>query len=204
VTDLLSIFESSSQLPKEDGNDQLANVFPELRALASVVVPSPVVLTPTEKRSARTALARFLNDSELRRGSVHYTQKRPFDETVEPSKGYYGDCSSYLSQAFRWVVSHYHIPLADPNGRDYDGYGFTGTLLAVNHKHNVPLNRKFFVGDMAIYGTFWDTRHVVVCRKGGYGADAVWSSHGSEAGPLPVRLRYRSDLLGVYRPASLL
>ena len=92
----------------------------------------------------------------------------------------------------------------DPNGLNYSGYGFTGTLLAHNLKRRVPRHHRYFIGDMALYGpSFSDTHHVVICRKGGRREDAIWTSHGSEAGPYPVRLHYRSDLLCVVRSESL-
>lgn len=186
-----------------DGDDQAANVFPDERHLYGAASIAEK-LTPSEKLKARKAIAVFLLASEENRTLIHYTQHRPFDPSVTPAKGYRGDCSSYPTQAFWYAQDVIDAPLSDPNGRAYDGYGFTGTLLQVNHAHGAPPD-KYMVGDLAIYGgSFWSTRHVVICRVKGTVETAVWSSHGSEAGPLPERLTYRSDLLGVYRPASLL
>lgn len=193
-----------------EGDDQLAKVFPtadylddHARTLMSL---APGALTPNEKRAARRLIRKFLEQSELNRSKIHYTQARPFKAYVYPDVGYRGDCSSYVTQAFAYAEDILDgVPLHDPNGRvEYDGYGFTGTLLATNHGHRVPLDRKFYVGDLAIFGSYWNTKHVTVCRRNGYEADAVFSSHGSDAGPLPTRLRYRPDLVGVYRPVSLL
>jgi hypothetical protein len=187
-----------------DHNDQAAAIFPDERHLTTVSAAPDTFLTPTEKKKARAALTRFLLLCEQHRAIISYTQARPFDPTVNPETGFSGDCSALPTQAFKWVVTHTGVPLVDPNGYHYSGWGYTGTLLSENHRHAVPLNRRFFVGDLAIYGPFYSTRHVVICRKGGYEADSVWSSHGSSLGPLPVKLRYRRDLLGVYRPTSLL
>jgi len=44
---------------------------------------------------------------------------------------------------------------------------------------------------------------VVICRRGGNTMTSLWTSHGSERGPYPVRLLYRSDLLCVVRSESL-
>lgn len=191
-----------------EGDDQAARVFPieEARYLSAVGAGSPGNLTPNEKRDARKLIAKFLRLSEQYRAKISYTQARPFKVAVYPDQGYRGDCSSYVTQAFfyAWDILD-GVPLHDPNGKvEYDGYGFTGTLLATNHGHRVPLDRKFYVGDLAIFGSFWNTKHVTVCRRNGHEADAIFSSHGTEAGPLPTRLRYRSDLVGVYRPVSLL
>jgi hypothetical protein len=68
----------------------------------------------------------------------------------------------------------------------------------------VPLDRRFYIGDMALYGpTLSHTTHVTVCRQGGDLMGSVWTSHGSEAGPYATRLRYRSDFLLVVRSEAL-
>lgn len=194
--------------PIVEGDDQAARVFPveESRYLASVTAGQPGNLTPNEKRDARKLIAKFLRLSEQNRAKITYTQARPFKVMVYPDQGYRGDCSSYVTQAFAYAWDILDgVPLHDPNGPvEYDGYGWTGTLLATNHGHRVPLDRRFFVGDLAIYGSFFNTKHVTVCRKNGLLADAVFSSHGSESGPKATRVSYRNDLVGVYRPVSLL
>lgn len=189
-----------------DGNDQLAKIFPTARYLESVTAGTPGGLTPNEKRAARRLLKKFLELSETYKSKIHYTQARPFKPYVYPDVGYRGDCSSYVTQAFAYAYDILDgVPLLDPNGVvHYDGYGYTGTLLATNHGHRVPMDRKFYIGDLAIYGSYWNTKHVTVCRANGYEADAVWSSHGSEVGPRAEKLHYRGDLVGVYRPTSLL
>lgn len=189
-----------------DGDDQFANIFPHERYLAAVAAPAIVTkLTPTQKREARRQLARFFAVAETNRDRISYTQERPFDPTVNPAVGFRGDCSSYVTQAFEYVRNQDDIPLHDPNGVvEHDGWGFTGTLLATNHAHVVPRDHKHYVGDLALCGTFWRTVHVSVCSKDGTAATSEWSSHGSSAGPLKVRLDYRPDVLVVLRPVSLL
>lgn len=196
--------------PGTDGDDHAAAVFPPHdyveRNLLGMAASLTAPLTPDEKKQARSLIAKFLRLSEQYRARISYSQARPFTVAVYPDQGYKGDCSSYVTQAFyyAWDILD-GVPLHDPNGKvEYDGYGWTGTLLATNHGHRVPLDRKFFVGDLAIYGSFFNTKHVTVCRKNGLLADAVFSSHGSSAGPVPTRVSYRSDLVGVYRPVSLL
>lgn len=202
----VTVYDSVDQLAQPDGDDQLAKVFPTARYLESAG-QARGRLEPNEKKEARKLIAKFLRLSEQQRGRIHYTQHRPFDPSVYPDVGFRGDCSSFATQAFyyAWDILD-GVPLQDPNGVvQYDGYGFTGTLLSTNHEHRIPMDRKFFVGDLAIYGSsMWNTKHVTVCRQNGVAASAIFSSHGSEAGPVPTRVRYRADLLGVYRPESLL
>ena len=189
-----------------DNDDQAAKVFPHARYLESVTPGHPGGLAPNEKKAARRLIAKFCTLSEHYAGRITYTQNRPFDPSVYPDVGYRGDCSSYVTQAFWYAWDALDgVPLLDPNGIvQWDGYGFTGTLLATNHQHRVPLDRKFFIGDLAIYGSFYNTKHVTLCRKGGDVKTSVWSSHGSESGPKSEGLLYRADLLGCYRPVSLL
>lgn len=201
----MEIITSSDQLEHPDADDSAANVFPDDRHLTAVTKAAPdTLLTPTEKKKARAALTALLLACENYRDIEDYTQQRPYERVIIPGKHWVGDCSSLLSQAFLRASKVTGIYLEDPNGREYDGFGWTGTLLQVNHQHAIPLTRKFLVGDLALYGGFWSTKHVVVCRSAGTATTAVWTSHGSMAGPLPTRLKYRDDLLGVYRPLSLL
>lgn len=162
-------------------------------------------MTPNEKVAARKAIADYTVRCEKNRAGIHYSQARPYTGLgVVPEHGFTADCSSYVTLACFWASDQTAAPVEDPNGRDYDHYGFTGTLLSENRAHTVQPD-KYLVGDLALYGSSWsNTRHVVICRTKGTAQTAVWSSHGSEAGPLPVRLRYRGDLLTVVRPKSLL
>lgn len=201
-----------------EGDDSVARVFPdvdyEARHLSNLIATerAEARLTPSQKREARKQLALFFRLCEDNNEDIDYSQHRAFNPDVTPD-GFEGDCSSYPTQGTRWVNRQLRrlfgrnvFQLHDPNGPvEFDGFGWTGTLLATNHAHRVPLWRKFFVGDIAIFGrSFTDTRHATVCRKNGLEADAIFSSHGTQSGPLPTRLRYRPDLIGVYRPRSLL
>jgi len=194
-----------------DVSDAAAAVYPTPtyaeHALRTLAAAESTLLSPNEKRDARRLIAQFLLASERHAGQIVYSQHRPFRVDVDPAAGYRGDCSSYVTQAFAWAQDRLDGPhLHDPNGPvEYDGWGWTGTLYTTNRRHRVPLDHRMFVGDLALYGrSTTDTRHVTVCRRNGWAADAVFSSHGSQAGPLPTKLGYRPDLLGVYRPQSLL
>lgn len=204
MTDLIT---HPSQLHFPDGDDSLAFVAPDPGYYARSFALTPVVLTPTEKKQARRLLTLFFTRAEQNRTNVAYTQHRPFDPTVDPQDGFRGDCSSYATQSFDWMRDNLDGPrVLDPNGVvEWDGYGWTGSLLLTNHRYHVPLDRRFYVGDIAIFGSsFFNTKHCVICAKGGDRATAEWSSHGSNAGPFRVKLSYRpDDLLGVYRPLSL-
>lgn len=163
-------------------------------------------LSPTQRKLARRRIRRYCERSEAAKASIHYSQARPMTHLGdEPEAGFTADCSGFATSAFYWADRHVRgFDVDDPNGLDYNGTGYTGTLLAHNRRRRVPLDRKFFIGDLALYGpSLGQTTHVVICRKGGKADEAVWSSHGSEAGPYAVRLHYRDDLLCVVRSEAL-
>lgn len=164
-------------------------------------------LTPTQKEAARFLIRRYCERAEENRPDIHYQQFRPMNHLGKsPSSEFTCDCSGFTTSAFRWADLHTKFKVNDPNGVkfNYNGVGFTGTLLANNMKRRVPLDRKFFIGDMALYGpSLGDTRHVAICRKNGDAEDSIWTSHGSEGGPYSVLLRYRRDLLCVVRALDL-
>ena len=162
-------------------------------------------MTPIQREVTRDLIRRYCERSESSKHKIHYSQARPMTHLGDiPERGYTADCSGYATSAYYWAEQFTKFKVADPNGFGYTGYGFTGSLLAENRRRRVPLDRKFFVGDLALYGTsLSNTTHVVICRRNGLVGSAIWSSHGSEVGPYPVRLRYRNDLLCVVRPVAL-
>ena len=163
-------------------------------------------LTPDQKKQARTLIQNYLLRCESHELSKHYSQHRPMTHLGRsPLEEWIADCSGYATGAFFWADKWTpSFKVEDPNGLSYSGWGYTGTLLSRNFGHQVPLDHTFFVGDMGLYGPASRTKHVVICRKGGNISTAIWSSFGSERGPIPVRLGYRSDLLCVVRGRSLL
>jgi len=162
-------------------------------------------LTSEQRTTARTLIRRYLEKAENNKSRIHYSQHRPLTALGDPpTSEFTTDCSGLAICAFRWADLWMKPTIKDPGGYAYRGWGFTGSILSTNRSRRVPLDRKFFVGDMALYGTsFSNTTHVVICRRNGNTMTSVWTSHGSEAGPYAVRLLYRRDLLCVVRGESL-
>jgi hypothetical protein len=163
------------------------------------------MLTPDQRMKARTIMRLYLERCELNQPKIHYSQMRPITSLGDsPTVGFTTDCSGLVMSAFYHTDRGMQIKIKDPGGYNYSGYGFTGSILETNKKRRVPLDKKFFIGDMALYGRHLGaTSHVVICRRGGNTMTSLWTSHGSERGPYPVRLLYRSDLLCVVRSESL-
>jgi hypothetical protein len=106
-------------------------------------------------------------------GSIHYRQQRPIDGINRRHKlPLYTDCSGFVTLCYKWAGA------PDPNGRRYDGYGYTGTLKA--HMRHISKSQ-VKPGDLCL----WEGQHVALVIKAG--ADPLLISHGSEHGPNAVR-----------------
>jgi hypothetical protein len=118
---------------------------------------------------------------------VHYTQgpqrmmivRERLRPPLAAEKQVYEDCSSFATGCY-WLAG-----AQDPNGRGFDGYGFTGTLAV--HGHPVSL-REAKPGDLIFYGWGAPWHHVTI-----YIGNGLCISHGSERGPVVEPIDYRRD-----------
>lgn len=118
---------------------------------------------------------------------VHYTQgparmtivRQRLVPPIATAKHVYEDCSSFDTGCY-WIGG-----AKDPNGRGYDGYGFTGTLAL--HGHPVSL-REAKPADLVFYGWGYPWHHVAM-----YIGNGLVISHGTERGPVVVPIDYRRD-----------
>jgi hypothetical protein len=161
--------------------------------------------TAEQRQQARYIIRRYLEKAEANQPDIHYSQFRPLTSLGDPpASEFTTDCSGLVISAYRWADLWCAFLVKDPGGHAYTGWGWTGSILETNKRRRVPLDRKFFIGDMALYGpSLGNTTHVTICRRGGNTQTSVWTSHGSERGPYPTRLRYRRDLLVVVRSETL-
>lgn len=191
-------FRMLMRLRRHGHPDELAADSVTLNLLedAWAILHPPV--TPIQK--VHDAIGDYCAEMEAYDAIWHYLQRRPFTTLgVKPYRGGRNDCSEYATDALFFVRQAIGIFAPDPNGRGYDGWGNTGTLYATN-RARIIRDGAFVNGDMAIYGPASKTRHVTICRSPGSSRTAIFSSNGSEAGPLPTRVNYRGDLLAVVRP----
>jgi peptidoglycan hydrolase-like protein with peptidoglycan-binding domain len=86
------------------------------------------------------------------------------------------DCSAFVTLCYKWAGA------PDPNGLNYNGEGYTGTLLS--HGEHIPLS-EVQPGDVIVYGpgTGWHTAIVVKA-----GPDPMTVSHGQQGDPSFVRV----------------
>jgi hypothetical protein len=108
---------------------------------------------------------------------IHYAQTRPIDGIGHPRKlPLSTDCSGFATDCFQWAGA------PDPNGRHYNGTGFTGTMLEAC-AHISPAQAR--PGDLIIFGPGTGTHVVIIV---GTGSDPDVVSHGQERGPLLLPL----------------
>jgi hypothetical protein len=108
---------------------------------------------------------------------IHYAQTRPIAGLGHPRMlPLSTDCSGFATDCFKWAGA------PDPNGRNYDGSGFTGTMLDAC-VHISPAQAK--PGDLIVFGSGTGTHVVIVV---GTGSDPDVVSHGQERGPLLLPL----------------
>jgi hypothetical protein len=118
---------------------------------------------------------------------IHYAQVRPMDHLNKvQALPWYTDCSEFVTTIYHWAGA------PDPNGFGYSGYGFTGTML--DHGVSIPLHEAKH-GDVVIWGVA-PGHHTAVLTEDGAGGDPLIASHGSERGPLELRLSQENAAQG--------
>lgn len=141
------------------------------------LIVKKVAKSPEQRR--RDLVVAEVRDAEAHESLIHYLQSRPFPVNVfvhvTNDREIKIDCSAYVTCIHR--ASGYK----DPNGRGYDGYGYTGTIRTVSPRIDFT---KLYPGCLIVYGT-GDGEHVVIVIQGG--PDPIVSSHGQESGPRRYR-----------------
>jgi hypothetical protein len=107
---------------------------------------------------------------------IHYKQSRP----IEGLKNAFQlplqtDCSGFVTNCYAWSGG------PDPNGNNFSGQGFTGSLLT-NCRH-IPRSA-VQPGDLVVWGS-GNGEHVCLVLTAE--ADPWLVSHGQEKGPIKIR-----------------
>ena len=119
---------------------------------------------------------------------VHYQQSRPIDGLLEARKlPLHTDCSGFSTLCYAWSGA------PDPNGLNYSGQGYTGTLL--QQMRHIPKSA-VQPGDLVVWGAP-PGHHVALVLESG--ADPMLASHGQEKGPIAIRFSLESQ----YQPAQV-
>ena len=104
---------------------------------------------------------------------IHYGEVRPFPLTRELPLT--TDCSGFAT------LCYFLAGAPDPNGNDYDGRGWTGSLL--ERMESIPsiAARR---GDVVVWGIYPGHHCALVLDPGD---DPLLCSHGQERGPIAIR-----------------
>jgi hypothetical protein len=116
---------------------------------------------------------------------IHYGQIRPVP--LARTLPLTTDCSGFVT------VCYYLAGAPDPNGLDYSGEGYTGTLLDHLEPIEPDAARR---GDLVVWGAY-PGRHCAIVLVPG--ADPLLASHGAERGPIAIR--YSAECR--YQPAAV-
>lgn len=143
----------------------------------------------------RQEMQRLMRVLVNHRGRVHYAQRRPMaTATIRPGHlrraiyrpgGITMDCSESVTLICRLAG------LRDPNGRNYDGYGYTGTLLTYLEHYAEPSRAR--PGALVVFGGGTGEHVAMVYEASAH--DPVCFSHGTEQDPRFYRL---SELLPAF------
>ncbi len=104
---------------------------------------------------------------------IHYAPVRPIP--LRRALPLTTDCSGFAT------LCYFLAGAPDPNGLDYIGQGYTGTML--RHLPHVPA-AEVRAGDLVIWGRYPGRHCAVVVEPGD---DPLLVSHGAERGPLELR-----------------
>lgn len=135
--------------------------------------------TPSDNREEeiRNKIVAYVLWGYNNRGRVHYAEYRPMDYlNALRHLPIWDDCSEFATKAYKYASA------PDPNGRNFNGLGYTGDELRHGRKVTIAQARP---GDLVHYGP---NKHVAV-----YIGHNKVISHGSEGGPYLLPYNYRSD-----------
>jgi hypothetical protein len=122
------------------------------------------------------------------RSEISYGQVRPIPVNLpEFSLPFTTDCSGFVTIMAKWSGN------PDPNGNDFDGQGYTGTML--NYLPHIPLGNTWR-GDLAVFGPYPGLHVVVLLAGGSRGSNPPVASHGGAVGPGQYLLYEVRDFFG--------
>lgn len=166
--------------------DSVDGAFGELLAGYLSGTPLPPEFAARRKRRAaeakkssnvRERIVEFAHWGVKNTARIHYRQSRPIDGRGRPKKlPLYTDCSGFVTLCYEWAGAE------DPNGVNFSGYGYTGTLLRHCRRISKDAARP---GDLVIWTPPADGQHVSIVVEGG--PDLLLASHGSDRGPILIR-----------------
>ena len=146
-------------------------------------------LTPDQRQQARLIIRRYLEKAEQNQPDIHYSQARPLTSLGKPPDSeFWNDCQRTVHQRVQYWATCGRRSRSRTGGYSYSGWGFTGSILATNRRRRVPLDRKFFIGDMALYGPSLSNTRMSRCVAGMATHEFRLDVARPEPGPYATRL----------------
>jgi hypothetical protein len=102
------------------------------------------VSTATEMKH-RQAMVNGCNWAIAHRSEIHYAEIRPMPIHTSINHGFTTDCSGFVTLMAKWGGC------SDPNGLNFDGQGYTGTML--EHLPHIPF-KQTLRGDLLVIGAY--------------------------------------------------
>lgn len=140
----------------------------------------PLVTHPRPKTTLRQRIVAYCEWGIEHEPQIHYAQIRPFPVEAPRRLPMRTDCSGFVTLAYKDAG----VP-RDPNGRNYDGLGFTGTLLSHGKRVGIAHAK---AGDLVIFGPGTGHHVCALLEDGGRNMNPMLCSHGQEKGPMRIRL----------------
>ena len=96
------------------------------------------------------------------------------------------DCSGFVTMMAKWSGN------PDPNGNDFDGQGYTGTMMS--HLPHIALHQTLR-GDLVVFGAYPGLHVVALLDGGNHDSNPPVASHGGPGDPNRFLL---SDLMSFF------
>lgn len=126
-------------------------------------------------QDARPAIVAWAKWGVANKAQIHYQQVRPFPLTSKLPLT--TDCSGYAT------LCYYLAGAVDPNGLNYNHYGYTGTLLQHGTKISLAEAQP---GDLIVYGAGTGDHVAIIIENDG--KDPMTVSMGQESDPSYVKV----------------
>ncbi len=124
----------------------------------------------------RQALVAYAKWGIQHKADIHYSQVRPIDFAFTKLP-WTADCSGST------IAYAKASGMPDPSGLNYSGAGSTDSMLA--HLPRIE-RRELQLGDLALWAIGNDGKHLAIVIE--LGPDPLMASHGSDVGPIAIKL----------------